>query len=288
MANNNEIELSSSAPIVNIGNRNSVDKWSETWWAEATPELRARRCKAHRKNGVQCKRVAINGATVCRMHGGAARHVKNAARARLQNAADRMARELLKMAVDDNVADSVKLQAIRDALDRAGVSAKTEVELVAKPFEMVFEAMESGNRAEHRRRNAIEAEFGCSADDLEIARIEATGADLHPTALVASEHAGHASYIDAEITDGADEFDDDITFGDESDLDAGSGANLTGHAQPITPGSAENRPTFDVDPSSPFPPGPLPLVGLVSIDTAVSAAAAMRAESARVHRARRR
>lgn len=281
--NNNEIELST---VKRVDSRKS--QWTEQWWAKASPEIKARRCGAHRKNGDQCKKAAINGGTVCRTHGGAARHVKNAARARLQNAADRMARELLKMAVDDNVADSVKLQAIRDALDRAGVSAKTEVELVAKPFEMVFEAMESGSRTEHRRRNAIEAEFGCSADDLEIARIEATGADLQPPALVASGEVGHAGYIDAEIADGTDEFDDGITFDDEPGLDAGHAQNFTAHAQPITPGSAENRPTFDADPSSPFPPGPLPLVGLVSIDTAVSAAAAMRAESARVHRARRR
>ena len=40
-----------------------------------------------------------------------------------------MACELLKMATDDNVADSIKLAAIRDALDRAGLAAKNAVEV---------------------------------------------------------------------------------------------------------------------------------------------------------------
>ena len=35
-------DLSSPEPVV---------KWSEAWWENAKPEVRAHRCKAHRKNG---------------------------------------------------------------------------------------------------------------------------------------------------------------------------------------------------------------------------------------------
>ena len=101
------------------------------------------RCKAHRKNGEQCKKAAITGATVCRMHGGAARQVVNAARVRLQNAADKMARELLGIATDDSVPEGVRLAAVKDALDRAGLKPITAVdlEISTKPWEAVFEGV---------------------------------------------------------------------------------------------------------------------------------------------------
>ena len=141
-------DLSAHQPIV---------KWSEQWWANAKPEVQAHRCTAHRKNGDRCKRAAINGGRVCTHHGGNAPAVKAKARQRIEDAADRMARELLKMAVDENVSDAVKLAAIRDALDRAGLSAKTAVSvaIAPKPWEVIFDDITSGSRAESRRRRGM-------------------------------------------------------------------------------------------------------------------------------------
>ena len=80
--------------------------------------------------------------------------MKREARQRIEEAADRMACELLKMAIDANVADSVKLAAIKDALDRGGVSAKSAVEVdlgSPKPYETILLGIEAWSRAEYRR-----------------------------------------------------------------------------------------------------------------------------------------
>jgi len=149
-------DLSAPKPVV---------KWSEEWWANAKSEVRAHLCTAHRKNGDRCKRAAITGGRVCTHHGGSAPAAKAKARQRLDAAADRMAHELLKMAVDENVSDAVKLVAIRDALDRAGLSARTavSVEVGLRPFEQVFDAISRGSRAESRRRRGIPDNDGFDA-----------------------------------------------------------------------------------------------------------------------------
>lgn len=170
---------------------------------------RASRCTARRSDGEPCRAYRIPGAVVCRKHGGAAKQVLNSARIRLQNAADRLARELLKMTTDDNVADHIKLAAIKDALDRGGVSAKAELEITAKPFESIMERMELGvSRAQHRRSMGI-------PDDT-------------PALAAANDEP-----IEAQIVDDLD----DVDVGD-----------LYGANQTITPDDDERRFPFNTEP----------------------------------------
>jgi len=46
-------------------------------------QVHKRGCRGHKKDGSPCGSNAIKGATVCRSHGGAARHVREAAERRL-------------------------------------------------------------------------------------------------------------------------------------------------------------------------------------------------------------
>ena len=103
-------------------------------------------CVAHKKTGERCQKAPIAGATVCRFHGGAAPHVKRAARARLENAADRLARQLLGMAEDPDMPPAGEARGAADALDRAGLSARTAVDVSVelKPYEKLFDRIERG------------------------------------------------------------------------------------------------------------------------------------------------
>lgn len=148
----------------------STEVYSEDWWDDHDNE---NRCVAHKKDGSQCAKAAIRGTTVCRFHGGAAGQVKRKARERLELAADRMAKELLGIATDGQ-SEAVKLNAIRDALDRAGLGAKTEVSLEVKPWEQLMgdiAGVATISRAEHRAqqgRPIIDSTALAQAVDVEI------------------------------------------------------------------------------------------------------------------------
>ena len=106
-------------------------------------------CQAHTSAGNECRNPAVKGATVCRHHGAGAPQVKASARKRLLEAVDPLMSRLIEIGLDQsqpvtftciecgeentqrvgfNVRDS--LVAIRDALDRAGLGAVRQVEVV--------------------------------------------------------------------------------------------------------------------------------------------------------------
>jgi hypothetical protein len=154
----------------------SKEVYSDDWWLDRND---VNRCLAHRKNGDQCLKPAIRGANVCRTHGGAAPQVKRKAQERLMLALDRMAANLLGLA-DDAESEAVRLNATRDALDRGGLPAKTEVSVELKPWEQLMgdiAGVATISRAEHRAQqgrpivdsaapaDAIDAELVEPADE---------------------------------------------------------------------------------------------------------------------------
>jgi hypothetical protein len=135
----------------------------EALWKDGRNPDRSRICTAHRTNGEPCRKTAIRGGVVCATHGGSAPAVKAKARVRLEMAADRMAEKLLKMATDDDVPASVKLAAMRDALDRAGLAARQAVSVEVGPtpeYEALLTDMAMGGS-----RSASRAARGMPQDD---------------------------------------------------------------------------------------------------------------------------
>ena len=86
-------------------------------------------CTARNRKQQPCGNDAMTGSNVCRMHGGSAPQVKAKARRRLLEAVDPLMAELLRIALNDKDTRT-RLAAIRDALDRAGLAAVKQVEVV--------------------------------------------------------------------------------------------------------------------------------------------------------------
>jgi len=123
----------------------------------------------------------MDGQSVCGTHGGRAPQAKRKARQRLEEAADRMARELLKIATDANAPEAVRVNAIKDALDRAGVQARTavDVSVTARAYEQIFEGtgVETGSRADYRRSIGIEDQPELIPSDARAALAASDGID---------------------------------------------------------------------------------------------------------------
>lgn len=79
-----------------------------------------RTCTAHRSDGQPCGAAAIAGGTVCRLHGGSAPQVRDAARQRLLKLVDpALGRldQLIRVSEDERIV----LAAVREVLTRAGI-----------------------------------------------------------------------------------------------------------------------------------------------------------------------
>ncbi|MCX2756598.1 MULTISPECIES: hypothetical protein [unclassified Gordonia (in: high G+C Gram-positive bacteria)] len=185
--NATESERVESEPIVATRGFDANRKPKEVVWGDGRRPNPDRVCTARKTNGQPCTRIAIAGGNVCPAHGGLAPHIQAKARARLQSAADRMAKELLGIATDDDAPAAVKLAAIRDALDRAGLSAKTaiEVDVTPKGFEQVLDVvLAGGSRAESRSRRGEpdDAEHDWINDELGVIDVDVVADDDIPPA----------------------------------------------------------------------------------------------------------
>lgn len=136
-------------------------KPKEVVWSDGRRPDPNRVCTARKTNGEPCTRIAIAGGNVCPAHGGKSPMIRAKARARIEAAADRMAKRVLKIAEDDDAPPAVQLAAAKDALDRAGLSAKTAVEVSVdpKPFEQLLSGMATltgGSRAASRADRGVD------------------------------------------------------------------------------------------------------------------------------------
>ena len=114
-------------------------------------------CRAHKRaTGEPCGNRALNGATVCRFHGGAAPQTREKAKERILAAADPAVGVIIDIMFNPRTPSAVRLAAARDLLDRAGLSARSVVEVDVAAVDptlmaMVMEARQ-GVRADLRRK----------------------------------------------------------------------------------------------------------------------------------------
>ena len=91
-----------------------------------------RLCNATTRQGNPCRGAAIKGGTVCRLHGGSAPQVRNAARRRLEEMVDPALSEMMEMLRDKDTPHSVRATLIRDVLDRAGLASPKQLEVLTE------------------------------------------------------------------------------------------------------------------------------------------------------------
>jgi hypothetical protein len=161
-------------------------------WSRGNPN---RRCVAtNNKTGERCRNWAIRGGAVCRYHGGATGHVKAKARERIERALDLMAMELLGIALGAE-SESVRLAAIRDALDRGGLTAKAALEVSAadpQPYEEMLRGITgiaTISRVESRAQRGLPAPEAPALPAAPSEAVEVVDAELLPETATGTAHS---------------------------------------------------------------------------------------------------
>lgn len=95
-------------------------------------------CTAHRQDGHPCKAQSIRGGTVCRVHGGAAPQVRQAANLRLLQALDPAAGELVRIALNGKT-ERDRITAIKELFERAGFGEPKRLEIAQVPDQALID-----------------------------------------------------------------------------------------------------------------------------------------------------
>lgn len=103
------------------------------------------------QSGQRCRKDAIQGSNVCRVHGGSAPQVRAKAKQRLLEAADPAAAYLASLVADRKAPPSDRRQAAVAILDRAGHPAKSGLEVTGEdggPVSIEVRYVETGKAGE--------------------------------------------------------------------------------------------------------------------------------------------
>lgn len=121
----------------------------------------AGKCTGHASDssGRPCKNWPVHGTRVCKFHGAGAPQVRAAAQMRILESADAVAAALVKIALDDDQPGSVRVQAQKDLLDRAGLGAKQLVDVTHRdlrdPDELAAATAELEDELDEFRRRKL-------------------------------------------------------------------------------------------------------------------------------------
>ncbi len=111
---------------------------------EISKALRSRaQCNYTKRNGERCKKPPIHGTTVCDRHGGAARHIRVKAQARLDAMIMPAITELNRILLKPDTTDADRTRIGLAILDRTGFGRNStlDVSVEVKPWEKTMEAI---------------------------------------------------------------------------------------------------------------------------------------------------